>query len=274
MPEWAVGVTTVPERLTTHLPRTLGSLYRAGFAGPRLFVDGPADAQGLPKYFHSCSPWFDRVSVTVRDPLVRVAMNWTLGLWELYARQPRADFYAMFQDDVLICRDAREYVERQKLWERGRVYLNLGTLDIPSCPVDHPNSNRRLSREHTGPGWFKSNQLGWGALGLVFSNEGVRDLLSSRLIVDRPWSDAGRGWRGIDGGIAEALCRSAQLREGRPYTEYMHRPSLLQHVGATSTIDKRKTTTTHEPNFPRYQYCEIDGCTDWPGEDWSPLTLL
>lgn len=209
MAEWACGVTTVPERRGTLLPRTLGSLQRAGFPAPRLFVDGEEHRNYVGYTQH---PTGDENRghvrsdlVTIHNPLVRVAVNWTLGLWELYGRQPRADFFAMFQDDVLVCRDAREYVERQKLWERGRVYLNLATLDVPSCPRDDPASNHRLSREHTGPGWFKSNQKGWGALGLVFSNEGVRDLLSSRLMVGRAFDDAGRGWRGIDGGISEAL---------------------------------------------------------------------
>src|SRR4051812_15694767 len=116
MAEWACGVTTVPERRGTLLPRTLGSLQRAGFPAPRLFADGVATPEE--------ANWYGQTGcATVRCPIVRVAMNWTLGLWELYARQPRADFFAVFQDDVLVCRDAREYVERQKLWERGRVYL-------------------------------------------------------------------------------------------------------------------------------------------------------
>lgn len=259
--EWAVGVTTVPERQSSLLRYTLGSLDRAGFPLPRLFVDGG---------FVGDVAWYARHypdhAVTFRTPLIRVAGNWVLGLYELYYRQPRADLFAMFQDDILICRDAREYVENCPLWQIGRIYLNLATIDTPPA-----RGNVKLSRQHPSQGWFKSNQLGCGALGLVFDNQGVRDLLASRHMADRPFSDIGRGWRGVDGGISETLCRSAQLRENKPYTEYCHKPSLIQHVGEFSTIDKRPDAIGHDPNFPRLRYGTHQGCVDWPGEQWSPL---
>jgi hypothetical protein len=44
---WAYGITTVPSRLTTLLPRTITSLAAAGFDKPHLFVDGGTAAQAL-----------------------------------------------------------------------------------------------------------------------------------------------------------------------------------------------------------------------------------
>lgn len=259
MAEWGYGVMTVPEREPL-LARTLGSLGRAGFPHPRLFIDGAGHEHA--------ARWRARrpdLPVSTRQPLLRVAGNYALSLYELYQRQPRADFYVLFQDDLLAVRDLRAYLERCPLWERGRVYLNCYTADSPPA-----RGNVALSEAHGRPGWFRSNQLGCGALALVFSNEGVRDLFATRLLADRPWSDAGRGWRGIDGGISEALCRSDRLREGKPYTEYCHRPSLVQHVGEVSTVDKRKCAVEHEPDFPRKRWHPNEGAPDFPGEAWSP----
>src|SRR6185503_20920621 len=77
-PTWAYGVTTVPSRRETTLPRTLASLAAAGFASPRLRVDD------------------------VENDRLYAPGNWWLLLHELWIRsEGGADFYAIFQDDVI-----------------------------------------------------------------------------------------------------------------------------------------------------------------------------
>ena len=266
--KWFYGVTTVPKRRDDGtLARTLESLRGAGFDRPRLFVDGAAG--GFEEF---------GLDVTYRWPLVRVFGNWVLSLWELYARQPDADRYAIFQDDALFCRNLRPYLEGCQLLGQPdqRAYLNLYTVA----------GNVGLSRKHGKDGWFKANQMGKGALGLVFDNRGVRELLASKLIVDRLWDSPQFGWRSLDGAVVEALCRSELKERGTPYTEYCHRPSLCQHTGRASVMDKRKwvdptakdtergPVTTHDPNHPVYTWGEETDAPDFQGEGWDVMAAM
>jgi len=212
---WQYGVTTVPERLETLLPDTLKSLEVAGFPEPRLFVDGPysstAKALGLP--------------TTYRDPKVRAFGNWVLALWELYLRNPHADRYAIFQDDLVAYPHLREYLERSVYPHQHNNmqpgYWNLYTfpINLTLCPKDYI-------------GWYPSDQCGKGAVGLVFCKDAVTTLLSQSHTVGRP-QNIKRGHRAIDGGIVTAM-RNARWRE------YVHNPSLVQHTGTESTLDNRQ----------------------------------
>jgi hypothetical protein len=215
---WAYGVTTVPERKSTLLPRTLRSLRLGGWDSPRLFVDNCPAARAN-EYVTQFG-----LEVTSRWPHIRTFANYMLALGELYLRDPLADRYAMFQDDLVCYRNLRQYLER---WYPERGYLNC--LTFPS--------NESYAK---GPGWFESRPLnsgpsGWqtgrGAVALVFSNEAVRVLLSHTHIIERP-RDAHAGWKRVDGGIVTAMNKAG-------WREWVHMPSLVQHIGAHSTMGNK-----------------------------------
>jgi hypothetical protein len=194
--QWTYGVTTVPSRRETTLPRTLESLAAAGFDSPRIREDD-----------------------TVNDRIYAPG-NWWLLMWELWIRsEGGANFYAIFQDDVIAVKGLREHIERSELPEK--VYLNL-YVDFRNAPLADGKK-----------GWFYSNQMGRGALGLVFDKECVRTLLCTRYMVDRfvpdPRNGPERHREALDGGIVCAL-----KKEG--YREMCHNPSLVDHIGMQSTI--------------------------------------
>lgn len=201
MVNWAYGVTTVPKRRTDLLPRTLRSLAAAGFDRPRLFVDA-WEGEAYPGY-----------ELTTRSPRIRTFGNWMLAMAELYIRNPDADRFAIFQDDVLACQRLRDYLEHTTTHDKA--YWN--------C-ICYP-SNANLA---TGTGWLQSNQAGLGAQGLVFTNLGLVTLLTSAYTVGRP-KNPHRGWRGIDGGIVSAMRRVG-------WRELAHYPSLLGHTGVHSSM--------------------------------------
>lgn len=201
---WAYGVTTVVARRDTLLPRTLQSLAHAGFDVPRLFVDGARHAQAT-EYEHKFG-----LEVTSRFPCLFAFGNWAFALAELYTRSPAADFYAIFQDDIAVCRNTRLYVERSA--NHSKAYWNLYTT--PS----------NLKHIHGKLGWNPSHQLGFGALGLVFKREAVQDLLAHPDFVRRP-TDVVLGRKNIDGCVLECL-------KSRGYQELIHNPSMVQHMGA------------------------------------------
>lgn len=238
--KWSYGVTTVPSRRATYLPRTLQSLEGAGFAEPRLFVDGCSDPTSWNREFD--------LHVTTRWPAINAAANWCLSLSELYFREPLADLYAIFQDDLLACRNLREYLERYPL--PGQAYFNLYAF----------RENDELARR--GKGFVEAApllqegtdilwQTGRGAVALVFPRAAVQTLLSSRHMADRPTCLV-FGKKRIDGGIVTAMNKAG-------YREHVHCPSLVQHQGLESTISDKVWR-----NF----------ASTFPGEGFDALSLL
>lgn len=198
--KWSYGVTTVSERIETTLPKTLLSLAHAGFSDPHIFID---NARVPPESL-------DAYSCTCHCPPLRAFGNWVTSAWSLYVYSPAADYFAIFQDDLITYANLRDYLERCKYPKTG--YWNLYTFP---------------SNEH-GSGWHLSNQRGLGAVALVFSNEALRTLLFQKHLVERVLNEK-RGHLAIDGGIVEAFKKVG-------WREWVHSPSLVQHIGDTSAI--------------------------------------
>lgn len=224
---WAVAVTTCAARLADLLPRTLASLAAGGFDRPRLFADGVTHARAAELERATGCP------VTARFPAVRTAGSWVLALYELYLRDPAAQRYAVFQDDVEVMRNLRPYLERVPFPPKS--YLNLITQlaseeAVRGRPVGwHEGAVLAASPPQLFHG--RPSQKGCGACALVFDRGGVVELLSSRHLVARPQHQH-RGWQAIDGGIVESLNRAG-------WRELVHAPSLCTHVGGRSTMGHR-----------------------------------
>jgi hypothetical protein len=198
--EWAYGITTVPSRRRTTLPKTVSSLAEAGFDKPRYFVDS-WDGHTYPG------------EATYRSPQIRTFGNWILALAELYIRQPYADRYAVFQDDVVACKKLREHLERSTT--QADAYWN--------C-ITYPGNMEIAKRT----GWNAGNRQGLGAQGLVFSNDAVLKLLVDSRIGARV-RDRARGWKSVDGAVVFAMAKVG-------YSELVHYPSLMGHTGVTSSM--------------------------------------
>lgn len=226
--KWAYGITTVPERLKNGLfPKTLASLAQAGFDKPRLFVDDCENPR-----LYDCFG----LEVTSHWPRIRTYGNWILALAELFIRNPSMDRYAIFQDDFVTVRGLKDYIEKCKFPETG--YFNLYTFP----------KNQELAPASTG--WYLSNQLGYGAVALVFNHAGVVKLLSQQVLVERPM-DVHRGHKAVDGAIVTAFRKL-------DWKEYVHNPSLVQHTGLESSMGNKKHPLA----------------ISFPGENFDALSLL
>lgn len=218
--KWSYGVTAVPRRFGDALPRTLHSLAAAGFGSPRLFIDGLANSQRAVMQFN--------LPVSCRDVTIGTVSNWWLALVELYSREPDAERFAIFQDDLVTCANLRDYLEASPLPKDG--YLNLYTN-----PTNHDFTQGTR-------GWVLSNQRGLGALGLVFSNEAVQILLASRKFTAKMHTETAQ--KSVDGLIVTVMKAAGWL-------EYVHNPSLVQHTGTVSTMgnDFRAHAASFAPSF-------------------------
>lgn len=210
--KWNYGVTTCPVRRETLLPRTLASLCDAGFDSPHIFVDNcPPDL--VEKYDDFCCE-----VTTHTPPAIRPFGSWMLAMWELWLRDPTSHFYAIFQDDLVTCKNLRQYLTAS-LQERckERNYYNCYTFPINQrlCPTGYE-------------GWFKSNQLGKGGVALVFPRKAVLALLSQAHLAERV-TNTQRGHLALDGGVVTAMKKAG-------YSEMCHSPSLVQHTGIQSSM--------------------------------------
>lgn len=227
---WSYGVTTVPQRHDL-LQRTLASLALGGFGEPQVFSE---------RGYGAFSTWW-------------------LSLLELYLKEPWADRYAIFQDDVACVRNLRQYLDRVPHPERG--YWNLFTT----------RENEEIAKQYRHrPGWYEASlvrstsntsklQTGRGALGLVFPRHALVELLMSRHLVERPIDGVQRN---IDGCVVTALNKAG-------YREYVHAPSLLQHTGDDSVISATEEAQQRQLGMGRRRVAK-----SFPGENFDALNFL
>lgn len=203
--KWAYGITTVPSRLNTTFPDTVRSLYNAGFTIPNLFIDNCKDSRPYSSYSKS---------ITRHYPKLGAYGTWITAAWELYCREPEADRYALFQDDILAVSFLREYME--------------GCPDFYNC---YWNCYTAVANQEALPenaeGWYVAPKRGLGALALVFSNDCLTNLMGHSKLVGHPRSK--QGHKRIDGVIREAA-------EHLGMKELINSISLVQHMGEETTI--------------------------------------
>lgn len=193
--KWSAGVTTAARKTPT-LTRSLESIRKAGWEDVRIFADGDC---AVPS----------RYAVTRRSPAVGAFGNWWLALQELVQRNPEAKWYAIFQDDVILCRHAREQAERMA---QG------GVLSLYQSA--HHKSDRTQA--------FNRGSEFVGALALVIPQPIAHKMASSGFGIEhRKRKDRGTDY--IDGGVGQ-WCRTNDVRL------LVHGPSLAQHIGSTSTL--------------------------------------
>lgn len=210
---WAVGITTAP-RPQPALEACLASLRRAGWETPHLFMDGAVRVPAA----------FDSLPGTLRSPAVGAWPNHYLALLELTLRQPDADAYLLAQDDAIFYdrEDLRAYLE-SALWPAGR-------WPIVSLYCPAPYTARRPGWSRLGRAWV------WGATALVFPGPVARHYLSDRTICEHRWQSPSGGLTQID-----ALLGWWAKKQRIPF--WLPTPSLVQHIGAASTLwpDSRAT---------------------------------
>lgn len=218
-PKWSYGITTIPERFDSHFLKTFHSLRTSGFDQPHLFIDNCNYAQEF--MYHNLG-----VEMSRRYPRVKTFANWIISLQELYSRAPLADRFALFQDDFITGLNLHEYLDSCEYPAKG--YWNLYTF---------PSNQEILPKNRNG--WFPSNQLGRGAVALVFNRETVVNVLSSQDIAAH--QQGLKGYKRVDGAVIDALKKIG-------WKEYVHNPSLIQHTGIQSSMGSMKQPLS--PSFP------------------------
>lgn len=209
---WAVGITTAPRGQWT-LPRAIGSLCTSGFDRMTIFAEPGSPIPGLPA----------EIDVVERPKRLGIHHNYVESLRDLLQAHPQADTLAIFQDDVIVCRHLREFLDAD-LWPAW----NCGVVSAYS-----PNFHG-YEKSHSGGCHRVSQAHLIGACAMVFPRH------AAEMIVKHPLAES---WRGRAKGRANSredrkavdafighVVRQIGLRS------YFYSPSLVQHVARVSTV--------------------------------------
>ena len=196
---WALGMTIAPRKQSTH-DASLDCLPAAGWDQIHLFTEPGVELaerhRGQPR--------------TIRPQRYYAWQNWFSGLRELYETYPGRDAYGILQDDIVPCRNVRQFLERE-LWPAE----DCGVASV-YCPSHY---------EREIPGWYSRN-IGiklWSAVTLFFPPASVESIL------EHPVTTGWRRRKNIDNAVGLWASETGRL-------PYFFTPSLVQHTGATSTI--------------------------------------
>ncbi len=206
---WYVAITTAPRDQPT-LAATMESIHAAGWYAPFVFAEPGvllAEVPGLCTVLQnaeSLGPWANFLK----------ALHW--GLDNTYA-----EFLAVVQDDIDVARGLRRYLE--ETMPRGE---SVGAIS----PYTNTALQGRLAEVGLTERWNRIPDervdAGNGACFIVMPRH------SAVLLQKTPIRNTGRN--GPDRWVGKH-CRQQGL------SFHYHRPSLVQHVGTTSTINPGKT---------------------------------
>lgn len=191
--KFSIGITTA-KRLTPTLERCLSS-YRESFSTKcTVFAEPDVDK------VETDNKWISR------ERQYGCWTNWAFSLRDLFASEPGADYYCIFQDDIVFCKNIESY---------------LGTLELPKIfsifkPSIYLKNEGCWSKQDRGPALLMAQTFF------------IHTSLVSSLLKDKiAWKVPGN--KQIDNRVGRWAKEKGQQ-------VYYHCPSLCQHIGETSTI--------------------------------------
>jgi hypothetical protein len=207
---WAVGIVSSPRRRPT-LDVVVDSIIRAGWDHPYLFLDGAVRVKERLAHLPG----------VLREPRIGCWPNYYMALAELLMRHPDVDAYLLAEDDALFCDsgEVRGYLE-QMLWPAPRPCIV--SLYCPSA-----YSARKFGWQPRLSAWT------WGALAFIFPRRVAREFLLDSLVCNHRWGK----WQEEHQGLANTDIVIGEWATQREIPIWYPTPSLVQHIGTTSTLD-------------------------------------
>ena len=199
-------MTTAPRRVPTFL-LALSSLREAGF-------NGRVDVFAEPGTWDQAPRSKDTLTVT-HDHAVTLGGfgNWRHAITSLLASDD-SPWLLVVQDDAIWAPGSANKLHAEATARRdlrtGFLSPYVTSKDVPSGSVEGWNECRS--------GWYL-----WGALALCIPRDAARELLQHPRFVEHGGSQQ-----------VDAVVAASMLDLGRP--SYVHVPSLVDHVGETSTL--------------------------------------
>jgi len=228
--KWTVGVTTCPREQGYYLDRTLASLQQSGwneivvFAEPQSLI--PDEFKGY---------------VVQRRKQYGDWTNWASGLYELFLSEPDTDYFFMGEDDFVLCKGVREYLE-QCLPQLG---------DFASLSLYTPSKYK-----HTYRGVYNhcEGMETWSTVTVIMPHKSVWKFFSDSDVqkhrfedifkVQKEWwlgtphASYGRGYTSLIDTVGNTVKDAVigQWAKKLDLPVYYHVPALAEHIGYHSTL--------------------------------------
>jgi hypothetical protein len=228
--KWAVGVITAPRDKGYYLDQTLTSLKLAGWDSIVVFAEPNAR---IPDAFSG--------DVVRRRKKYGDWTNWATGLYELFLSEPDADYYFMAEDDALVCKGARAYLEHA-LPKLDRI----GSLSIyTSSKYYNPKRARGFHNECRG-------KLTWSTVTVIMPRTSVLSFFADEDVQKHRTIDIfevqegfwnlkasyGRARSSITDCVGNTIKDAVigHWAEKNKLPMYFHTPALAEHIGNFSTL--------------------------------------
>jgi hypothetical protein len=240
--KWTVGIISTSRKDGAYyLDRTLVSLKNAGWDLSQVVIYAEPGAYAPPDF-----PGY----VVNRRKQYGDWTNWACGLYELLLTEPNTDYFFMIEDDVIVCKGSKDYLEKhiRSLEPFGTVSLYCGQNYYMPDFVGFHNECRD---------WRT-----WPAQTMVFTRKGVISFYSDERVqrhrfehtIPIPFEEV--PW-GVDvdplNSVKDAVMGMWAAKNKLPM--YYHSPSLAQHIGIQSSLTPEK---------------EVHIAPDFVGEDFIP----
>jgi hypothetical protein len=260
--KWSVGVITAPRIKGYYLDQTLNSIKDAGWDNIVVF----AEPQSLiPTNFTG--------DVVNRRKKYGDWTNWATGLYELFLSEPDADYYFMAEDDALLCKGVKSYLEHA-LPSLG----NFGSLSLyTSSKYYNPRRSRGFYNECRG-------KLTWSTVTVIMSHKSMMSFFTDKDVQNHRFTDIfqvqdgfwnlkasyGKGRTSITdcvgNTVKDAVIGQWAERNGLPM--YFHAPALAEHIGNYSTLTDDLSSPENGRMSKDFVGVNFDSST-WIGEPFS-----
>jgi hypothetical protein len=216
--KWTVGLITAPRQNASYVDQTLRSLHLAGWNDVTAFAEPNTEI---------CA---DHVGRIIRRPKVYGDWtNWATGFYELLLSNPTTDYFLMAEDDALICKDAKKYLE----------YALPQLGEFASLSLYTPSHYRRKKRCFHNE---LRSSLTWSTVTVIMSQKQAISFFSDNMVQRHRFENIfdvqAAFWccpkSDPKNTIKDAVIGQWAERQNLPV--YYHTPSLAEHVGLESTL--------------------------------------
>lgn len=221
--KWSVGIITCP-RDRIYIDQCLSSLTKAGFSNLVVFAE---PGSFVPQ---------TGASVVARRKRYGDWTNWATGLYELLLSEPDSDYFLMVEDDAIVTKDSKRYLE----WALPQLGA-FGTLSLYTPSIYQQYDFRGFHNEMRG-------SRTWSTVTVAMSREKAISFFSEPLVQRHRFEDIfGFGDKHWDCSLTEPRnsIKDAVIglwAEKNDFPIYFHTPSLAEHLGETSSISNRQAT--------------------------------
>jgi len=254
--KWTVGVTTAPREKGYYLDRTLRSLRNAGWDNIVVFAE-PGSV--IPDDFDG--------DVVSRRKQYGDWTNWGTGLYELFLSEPDTDYFFMAEDDALVCKGAKQYLESSlpfigdfasvslytpaKYQQKTKGFFNcctgMGTWSTVTVIMPHQSVWKFFSdsdvQKHRFDDIFKVNREWWLNTPCVSYGQGYTSIIDT-----------------VGNTVKDAVIGQWAYKNKLPI--YYHTPALAEHIGYYSTLTEDVAEVTNSRMTA--DFVGEDFVPDWP----------